>query len=85
MAKINLPEGVDEEQVAKALDLLSKTKERQAKQKERQSNDPAFKAKQAERNKRRQAINQLKIGYANSNGYDPSDSEVDDYLARKVG
>lgn len=84
---VDLPDnldGVDVDQslLQEALAALSAKKRSQAKSRERRENmTEEEKIAAAERSKRRRAVIALQVNFAKKSGYEPSDDEVDAFLA----
>lgn len=73
---------VSQEEVAKALALLEKTKEQRAKQRERNKNNPEASAKQKARATRQRVKTQLLLAKAVKAGITVTDKEIDDAIAK---
>ena len=84
---INIPDGngqqvVDEATLKEALAALSAKKAQQARAKERREKmTEEEKLAQAQAAKRRRTAILLKVKYAETNGYEPTEAEIDAYIA----
>ena len=74
---------VDQEEVARAMALLTRTKEQRAKQRDKQKNDPEAKAKSDERAKRLRVKNTILCQKAVTAGIVVTPEEIDAYIANQ--
>ena len=88
--QINIPGGngqqvVDEATLKEALAALSAKKAQQARAKERREKmTEAEKLVQAQAAKRRRTAILLKVKYAETNGYEPTEAEIDSFIAENT-
>ena len=82
MSKDDITKGYSDEEVKEALKVLKQVKERKEKEKVRRAT-PEFKAKQAERNKRKRIQQQLLVKKALEAGITVSDKEIEAAMAEE--
>lgn len=77
MAEVKNGTAASQEEIAKALELLRKTRDQRTKQLERMKNDPVAKAKAADRAKRVRIKAQLLVKKAMQAGITVTEAELD--------
>jgi len=88
---VDLPDNIDSEEIdeallREALDALAKKRAATQKAKDRRVNlTPEEKLENARLARRRRAEIQLKVNFAKKNGYQPSDDEIDAFVAAQDG